>query len=441
MARIHKWIMIVSLIVFTLACASADKTVNRNIRGSVIDIDTGQPIKGAMITVGNNVTLTDEKGIFILQESATMISVRAYGYARNTEPVSTGPGWAPLEIRLKPFIPKALYLTYYGIGDRSLRGNALKLIEETELNALVIDMKGDRGVITYKSDIPLASEIGAQKLIIVKDIKELLTALRGKGIYTIARIVVFKDDVLGRARPDLAVKTGDGESWRDREGLVWMDPTKKEVWRYNIDIAEEAAQNGFDEIQFDYVRFPDQKGPTFDMKNTEANRVNAISGFLQEARRRLIPYNVFLSADIFGYVAWNLNDTMIGQRLDSIAASVDYLSLMLYPSGFQFGIPGYTNPVEHPYEIISRSLNRARSRTGLPAVRFRPWLQGFRDYAFDKRNFFGPEIRTQINAAESFGSGGWMLWNPRNAYLPEGLKSGKDSLWPGFLEFPDDGFF
>ena len=276
-------------------------------------------------------------------------------------------------------------------------------------------------MITYKSGIPLATEIGAQKLVIVKDIKGLLATLKEKGIYTIARIVVFKDNVLGAARPDLAIKTANGQLWRDREGLVWMDASKKEVWDYNIDIAEEAARNGFDEIQFDYVRFPDQKGPVFSVENTETNRVNAISGFLQEARRRLVPYNVFLSADIFGYVAWNLNDTFIGQRLDSIAASVDYLDLMLYPSGFQFGIPGYTNPVEHPYEIISRTLERARVRSGIPAVRFRPWLQGFRDYAFDKRNFFGPEIRTQINAAESFGAGGWMLWNPRNAYLSQGL--------------------
>jgi len=221
----------------------------------------------------------------------------------------------------------------------------------------------------------------------------LLGTLKERGIYTIARIVVFKDNLLGAARPDLAIKTANGQLWRDREGLVWMDPSKKEVWDYNIAIAEEAARNGFDEIQFDYVRFPDQKGPIFDKANTEKNRVNAISGFLQEARKRLIPYNVFLAADIFGYVAWNQNDTYIGQRLDSIAASVDYLALMLYPSGFQFGIPGYTNPVEHPYEIIFRTLEKAQQRTGIPAVRFRPWLQGFRDYAFDKRNFFGTEDR------------------------------------------------
>jgi hypothetical protein len=121
-------------------------------------------------------------------------------------------------------------------------------------------------------------------------------------------------------------------------------------------------------------------------------------------------------------VSWNLDDTQIGQKIEQVASCVDYISLMLYPSGFQFGIPGYRNPVAHPYEIVSLSLKKARARTNIPANRFRPWLQAFRDYAFDRRHFYGPEIRSQINAAEEFGSGGWMLWNPRNVYKADGLK-------------------
>jgi len=409
------------LFIFSFAYGSMTRNPNWEVGGKVIDSASGKPIKAALVTVGDNVILTDENGMFTVQGQATTIGFRAHGYTRTAVPIPESPGSTPLEIGLKPLKPKALYLTNYGIGDRSLRGNALKLIDETELNSLVIDVKGDRGMITYKSEIPLAAEIGAQKLIIVKDMQGVLAALKEKGIYTIARIVVFKDNVLGAARPELAIKTASGLLWRDREGLVWVDPSKKEVWNYNVDIAVEAARLGFDEIQFDYVRFPDQKGPKFGVENTETNRVGAISGFLQEARRRLTPYNVFLTADVFGYVAWNLNDTSIGQRLDSIAASCDYLALMLYPSGFQFGIPGYTNPVEHPFEIISRTLERAQQRSGISPVRFRPWLQGFRDYAFDRRNFAGPEIRTQIDASESFGAGGWMLWNPRNAYLAQGL--------------------
>jgi hypothetical protein len=157
------------------------------------------------------------------------------------------------------------------------------------------------------------------------------------------------------------------------------------------------------------------------MPKTEENRVKAISGFLMEAKKRLKPYNVFLAADIFGYVCWNLNDTLIGQKLEELISHLDYLSPMLYPSGFQYGIPGYRIPVANPYEIVYLSLKRARERSNLSSVRFRPWLQAFRDYAFDKRIFNGTEIRSQINAAETFGSHGWMLWNPCNIYYRHGL--------------------
>ena len=129
-----------------------------------------------------------------------------------------------------------------------------------------------------------------------------------------------------------------------------------------------------------------------------------------------------MAADIFGYVSWNLDDTQIGQKIENVASCIDYVSLMLYPSGFQFGIPGYRNPVAHPYEIVSLSLKKAQERANIPPNRFRPWLQAFKDYAFDRRYFYGPEIRSQINAAEEFGSDGWMLWNPRNVYRTDGLK-------------------
>jgi hypothetical protein len=323
---------------------------------------------------------------------------------------------------LIPFTPKAVYLSFYGIGDRRLRESALGLLRETELNALVIDVKGDKGMISFRSSIPLATEVGAQKVITVKEMGSILKTLKENGVYTIARIVTFKDNPLALKRPDLAVKAPNGEIWRDREGLAWVDPFKKEVWEYNLQIAAEAARYGFDEIQFDYVRFPDAHGLLFSMPNTADNRIKAISGFLMEAKNQLFPYNVFLAADIFGYVSWNQNDTDIGQRLEDITPHVDYISLMLYPSGFQYGIPGYRNPVANPHEIVYLSLKRAQERTQLPSVRFRPWLQAFRDYAFDRRAFNGKEIKDQISAVEKFGSNGWMLWNPRNVYGPDGLK-------------------
>ena len=392
--------------------------------GRVVDFFTGKPVNGAFVTLNNNLVLTDGKGSFVVNSGLNKLAVRAPGYGRS-EQVIIPLGSKPQGVKLIPLTPKALYLSFYGIGDRGIRESAVKLIQETELNTLVIDLKGDRGMIPYKSSIPLASEVGAQRIITVREMSDLMRTLKGKGIYTIARIVVFKDNLLAMARPDWAVKTQSGEIWHDRENLAWVDPMNKEGWNYNIKIAIEAAQYGFDEIQFDYLRFPDASGLRFSMDNTEENRVKAISGFLMEARRRLIPYNVFLSADIFGYVCWNLNDTNIGQRLEDLAPHVDYICPMLYPSGFQYGIPGYRNPVANPFEIIYLSLKRAQERTNLPSHRFRPWLQAFRDYAFDRRYFNDKEILGEIKAAEGFSSHGWMLWNPRNNYSSGGLKKEK----------------
>jgi hypothetical protein len=390
--------------------------------GKVVDIFTKKPVAGALITANNYIERADENGLFCLKTSGNKVGIRAQGYARTEQVMNFSLSSVPQEIKLVPFNPKALYLSFYGIGDRTLRGAALNLIEETELNALVIDVKGDRGMIPYKSSIPVVSETGAQQITTVRDIQGLMKSLKEKGVYTIARIVVFKDNLLATKNPELAVKGANGQIWRDRENLAWVDPFKKEVWDYNINIAIEAAQLGFDEVQFDYVRCPDSTGVRFSMPNTQENRVKAISGFLGEAKRRLAPYNTFLSADIFGYVCWNTNDTDIGQRLEDVVPTVDYLCPMLYPSGFQFGIPGYRVAVAHPYEIVYLTLKRAQERTRVATTRFRPWLQAFRDYAFDRRYFKAKELQDQINGAKEFGSQGWMLWNPQNNYADEGLR-------------------
>ena len=413
-----------SIIVLAVLLLAIPGYAVADITGRVVDSFTGKVIQGAIVTLNGNVTLTDENGIFSFKTEGNRLTARAHGYMRAEAAVASH------EIKLVPFRPKALYLSFFGIGDRTLRESALKLIEETELNALVIDVKGDRGMLPYKSSVVLASEVGAQRIITIKGMNDLMKSLKERGVYTIARVVVFKDNPLALARHDLQVKTHSGERWRDREELAWVDPFKKEVWDYNIDIAVEAAQHGFDEIQFDYVRFPDETDLQYSMPNTVENRVKAISGFLMEARKRLVPYNVFLGADIFGYVCWNLTDTSIGQRLEDLAPLVDYLSPMLYPSGFQYGIPGYRIPVSHPHEIVYLSLKRAKERTRLPSIRFRPWLQAFKDYAFDGRTFTGVEVREQINAAEEFGSDGWMLWNPGNVYSSsaDGLRRERPSV-------------
>ena len=393
---------------------------------TVVDHHTGQAIAGAVVTLDGENLNPDPQGLFPLTKAGGTVKARAHGYNRAEQALPDPLPAGPLEVKLSPFTPKALYLSFYGVGSKALRGPAMKMIEETELNALVIDVKGDRGMIPYRSSVPLATEVGGQKIITVRDAEGLMALFKEKGVYTIARIVVFKDNLLASARPDLAVKTPTGEPWRDRESLAWVDPFRKEVWDYNIQIAVEAAKLGFDEIQFDYVRFPDSHSPRFSQPSTEEARVKAITGFLQEARSKLAPYNVFTAADIFGYVCWNLNDTDIGQKLDPIASAVDYLSPMLYPSGFQFGIPGFRNPVQNPYEIVYLSLKKAQERTKISPLRFRPWLQAFKDYAFDRRQFNGKELRDQISASEKFGSQGWMLWNPVNQYTAAAESLKKD---------------
>ena len=177
------------------------------------------------------------------------------------------------------------------------------------------------------------------------------------------------------------------------------------------------------------MRFPDRKGLHFSKESNEKNRRAAISGFLTQAQKALNPYNVFLSADNFGYVAWNNDDTGIGQVFEDIGRVVDYISPMLYPSGFRFGIPGVRNPLNDPYRIVYASLEKAKCRTGYSGIVFRPWLQAFSDYAFDHRPFGKAQLRAQIKAAEDAGAQGWLLWEPRNRYPTQTLADLGRELW------------
>ncbi len=208
---------------------------------------------------------------------------------------------------------------------QSIREPVLRLTANTPINAVVIDVKGDLGYVCYRTTVATAADIGAQKIITVPDIHALLDRLHKQGIYTIARIVTFKDNKLGTAQPKLAVHQ-NGKIFKDREGLIWCDPFLPEVRSYNIDLAVDAAQAGFDEIQFDYVRFPDAKGVEFSQADTAVSRPKAITAFLTEARDRLIPFNVFLAADVFGYICWNQGDTGIGQDINNLGGVLDYIS-------------------------------------------------------------------------------------------------------------------
>jgi hypothetical protein len=340
--------------------------------------------------------------------------------------VRLGPTKHPVEVALRPQAIKAAYLTYYGIGDRGIRNRVLDLTARTELNAVVIDVKGDRGWILYPTEVPLALAIDAKGPGTLRNFDAMMADFKARGIYTIARIVTFKDNILASARPDLAViDTRTGKPWIDNEKLAWMDPFREEVWNYNIALAKEAIRRGFDEVQFDYVRFPtDGKlgAAKYSKPNSKETRLPAIAAFLERARREIGAVGGFVAADLFGYTAFNENDTDIGQRIEELAPHLDYFCPMVYPSGYQMGIPGFRNPVHHPYEVVHESVRLIRQRAAHTKARVRPWLQDFKDYAFDKRIFGVTEIRAQIKGADDAGAVGWMLWNPRNDYTAGALR-------------------
>lgn len=392
------------------------------VHGLVRDQASGQPLAQATVVAGHALAHTDEQGRFSLDVAAgtTRISARALGYRR--QELDLSPAATSIAFALQGVRPKALYLSVFGVGSTLLRGDALDLVRSTEINALVIDLKDDRGLVPYRSAALAEGGLVTQKIVTVADMPELVKALHAQGLYLIARIVVFKDGALASHQPQWAVHSADGELWHDKEEQAWIDPFHREAWAHSLGVAEEAAQLGFDEVQFDYLRFPDTPGLRFSQDPTEEARVATIGAFLDAARERLARYNVFVAADIFGYVAWNANDTHIGQQIEELPARVDYISLMLYPSGFSFGIPGHRDPVAAPFEIVDHTLRRAMERTHVSGLRFRPWLQAFKDYAFDRREFGEHEIRQQIDAAEGCGTDGWMLWNPRNRYEAAGLK-------------------
>jgi hypothetical protein len=319
---------------------------------------------------------------------------------------------------------KAVYLSYYGIASSGIRGPVLDLLDHTELNAVVIDVKGDRGFIPYASSVELAVQAGARGPVRWGDFDATLERLRASGVYTIARIVVFKDDVLARYRPGWALPDArTGGPWLDREGLAWIDPFKEEAWTYSLQLAREAAAKGFDEIQLDYLRFPSEGALgaiRYAAVSTPETRIRAIGRFLAAARLALAD-RARLAVDVFGYTAFNESDSNVGQRIEDLAPLVDVISPMAYPSAYHVGIPGYRDPVAHPYEIVAETVRRVRARSRHARTVVRPWIQDFRDYAFDRRPFGPGEVRAQIRAAADAGASGWMLWNPRNRYTVEAL--------------------
>ncbi len=298
-----------------------------------------------------------------------------------------------------------------------------------------MDFKGDRGQLTFPTQVARAQEIGADSEAMVKDPAAFLKWFKDRGVYTIARIPVSKDNLLAQAHPEWAViNANTGKIWRDPEKMGWVDPNHESVWDYNIALAVEAARMGFDEVQYDYVRFPTDGNvgvAQFSLPNTEENRTAAIAGLLQRTQAALKPLGTKLGVDVFGYAAWVSNDLGIGQHIETLAPYIDVLSPMVYPSTFDTGLPGeagrYRNAIAYPYDVVRKSTERSvdRARAVNPEIQVRPWIQDFQDYAFDYRTYTPGEIRLQMEGARDGGGHGWLLWDPAVRYTQEALVSAR----------------
>jgi len=317
---------------------------------------------------------------------------------------------------------RGVHFSGWAAGSAKARTRFRDEMKAAGFNAVVITLKDSDGH-EFVKDVPLAVRTKA----FVNAIPDLPVAVRdfkGQGIYAIARVAVFKDDHLARARPDLAVHFPDGRIWTDDKGHSWVDPYKKEVWEYAIDIASRAAAAGFDEIQFDYIRFPSD-GKTrqcrYSRKDHSPEAESAIlREFLTSARERLGPLGVKLSIDTFGLTA-SVNSGMgIGQRLDQMADEVDFVSPMMYPSHYAKGQYGLKNPNRQPYLTVRHGVQDALERLGAKPEQLRPYLQ---DFSLGVR-YTPAHVRAQIRAAEELGVRGWILWNPQNHYSWSAVQAG-----------------
>src|SRR5213079_901193 len=323
---------------------------------------------------------------------------------------------------------KALYVNAWAFGSPKL-WQLVRLADETEVNAYVIDVKDDTGCLLYPSTVPTAEQIGANRCVRAKDARARLDTLAKHGIYAIARIVVAKDPLLAERKSGWSVKErGTGQLWRDRINIAWVDAYNDSVWIYAAQLAQEAAQMGFREVQFDYVRFPDEPRERMATAIFQAHRSGqtqreAVREHVALLKDRLKASGVPVTFDIFGLTASATGDLGIGQVWEDFVSVADLVLPMVYPSHYYRGAFGYAWPNGQPYRIVRSALTEALKRSEpLPgSAEIRPFLQAF---TLGRRlpRYTPFEIREQIRAAEDLGITSWVLWNPRSVYQRGSLR-------------------
>jgi hypothetical protein len=359
--------------------------------------------------------------------TASSSSSRSKASASSTA-VKTEPVKAPIVHLPTPDTLRGLYVNRWAALGSKLR-QLMDVARKTEVNALVIDVKDDRGFVLYRSGVPLAREIGADTAdghwMSDAKVRAMLDTMIANGIYPIARIVVAKDPLLASKKLELAIKRkSDQEPWLDKNGRPWLDPHQTAVWQYAADLAREAYDLGFSEVQFDYVRFPDEKRLISETVYPLANgrvRAQVIRDQLGFVRRNLKARGIRVTADVFGLTATDTTDMGIGQRWEMFIDQVDVVLPMVYPSHFAPGTYKLRNPNARPYQTIDHALKdaKARSATVANAAKIIPWYQ---DFTLGPPHYYAEQIRAQKKAGYDNGFQSWILWNPKSNYTLAALE-------------------
>jgi hypothetical protein len=326
-----------------------------------------------------------------------------------------------------PSIVRGLYVNRWAaIGPKMWQ--LIDIAKRTEINALVIDVKDDRGLVLYRSRVPLARAIGADTVMPMPAprLRAVLDSMRAHDIYPIARIVVVKDPILASAKLDWAIRRRDdpAKPWLDKNGRPWLDPHQDGVWEYAADLAAEAVDLGFSEVQLDYIRFPDEKRIVREAIFPLANgrlRAQVIRHQIGRTRQRLKPLGVPFTGDVFGLTTSDTTDMGIGQRWESFVDQLDVVLPMTYPSHYARGSYNLARPNARPYEVIDRALEDAKRRSkGIPgAAKVIPWYQ---DFTLGAPPYGAAQVRAQIQAGYDNGVLSWVLWNPGSRYTIAALK-------------------
>jgi hypothetical protein len=377
----------------TRATTTTTTLPTRQVSGRVVS-DTGDPVSRAVVTMGEVNTTTGADGWYAFETVSP-------GPMTVTKPGWTGvevdwdPETAFYETAITPQKIRGLRVAADAAGDDESFESLLALADDTSVNAFVFDTKQEGGDVLYETGVDAAYEIGAVKP--VYDPRQRVEEAHAHGLYTVTRIVTFEDAFRAKAFPG------------EKLAGPWLDPASETARAYNLALAEEACAIGFDEIMFDYVRYP--SGRTAEVSGqlemTEAERVSVVTEFLAETRRLLNPMGCAVSAAVFAIVLSAPDDQGLGQRPEELSTQVDVLSPMVYPSHYSNGWLGFAEPNDHPYDVTADAISDALARMEPGAAQLRPWLQAF--WWTDE------QIRTSIQAAEDLDSG-WTLWNVRSNF-------------------------